>query len=187
MKLGKKQVVYGAVLGLAAVAFVIDRLCFSPEDAGAATAPTALQKPAAKEATAATPAVTTSPLESIPAGWLAERLRSATAGSDVPSRDVFAVPACWRPKPNVAAASVAPLPSPKPKLFGEIFRREHHLVAVMIEAGGGRADVDGKLISIGSVIDGFHLISLNRQSARFVRGSEQVSLSIADPNSSTGQ
>ena len=46
MKLGKKQATYGAVLGLAAVAFVIDRLCFSPENAGAATAPAAVEKSA---------------------------------------------------------------------------------------------------------------------------------------------
>lgn len=187
MKLGKKEAIYGAVLGLAAVAFVIDRICFSPEDAGAATAPASLQKQTAKEATAARPAVAATSSEAIPAGWLAQRLRTATKGPDVSSRDVFAVPACWRPEPKVAAARTAPAPEPKPQLFAEAFRREHHLIAVMIESGGGQAFVDGKLISIGTSIDGFRLVSLRRQSARFVRGSEQVCLSVADSGNGTGQ
>jgi hypothetical protein len=187
MKLGKKQATYGAVLGLAAVAFVIDRLCFSAENAGAATAPAAVEKSVPSQAPAATPVVATFSAESIPAGWLAERLRAATPGSDQTSRDVFALPACWRPAPKVAVASVATALAPKPQLFGETFRHEHHLVAVMIEAGTGRAVVDGKLISIGGSIDGFRLVSLSQQAARFVRGNEQVSLSIADSGNATGQ
>lgn len=187
MKLGKKEAVYGAVLGLAAVAFVIDRAFFSPENAGAATAPASVQKPSVHDAQPPTPIAATASSESIPAGWLAERLRAATSGSDHSSRDVFAVPACWRPPPKVAVARVGATPAPKAQLFAETFRREHHLVAVILEAGSGRAVVDGKLISIGGSIDGFRLASLNRQSARFVRGNEQVCLSIADSASGTGQ
>lgn len=187
MKLGKKEAAYGAVLGLAAVAFVIDRMFFSPDDAGAATPHASVEKPAAHEAQAAAPVAATASSESIPAGWLAERLRAATSGTDQSSRDVFAVPACWRPAPKVAVAPVAAVAAPKPKLFGETFRREHHLVAVMIEAGRGRAVVDGKLVTVGDAIDGFRLVSLSRQAARFVRGSEQVCLSIADSAGGTDQ
>lgn len=187
MKLGKKQATYGAVLGLAAVAFVIDRMCFSPENAGAATTPAAVEKPAPGEAPAATPVVAASSAESVPAGWFAERLRAATSDSTQSARDVFSMPACWRPAPKAAVGPVATSAAPKPQLFGETFRHEHHLVAVMIEAGSGRAVVDGKLISVGASIDGFRLVSLSRQVARFVRGNEQVCLSIADPGNGMGQ
>jgi hypothetical protein len=34
------------------------------------------------------------------------------------------------------------------------------------------------MVSVGNSIDGFQLVALGRQSARFIRGEEQVSLSL---------
>lgn len=182
MKLGKKQAAYGAVLGLAAVAFVVDRVFFTPESAEASSRPAAVEKPAAGEASEVSPAssASASAAPAIPAGWLAERFRNA-GGSDEPTRDVFAVPACWRPAPKVVAV-VAATPS-KPKLLGGAFRRNHHLTAVLIETGNSRAVVDGNLVCIGGSIDGFRLVSLTRQAARFIHGVEQVDLTIGQPES----
>jgi hypothetical protein len=171
MKLGKKQTAYGVVLGLAAAGFVVDRLFFTPTAAEAAAPHAAPASPALAAPQSPSASTVTPP---IPAGWLAERLRGASADSDNQLRDVFAVPASWRPAPKAAAAEAAP----KPKLFGDQFRTEHHLEAVVIDGRKSRAVVDGQMVSVGISIDGFQLVALGRQSARFIRGEEQVSLSL---------
>jgi hypothetical protein len=97
MKLGKKQAAYGVVLATAAVAFVVDRAFFSPPSAAAATMPATPEKPASiesAEASVISPAVAR---QTIPAGWLAERFRVAADTSSLELRDVFAVPANWKP------------------------------------------------------------------------------------------
>jgi hypothetical protein len=176
MKLGKKQTAYGVVLGLAAAGFVVDRLFFTPATAEAAVPKTTLAAPAV-EVPSAAPAQAAAP--SIPAGWLAERLRAATSDSNNQLRDVFAVPASWRPAPKAAPAEIAP----KAKLFGEQFCSEHHLEAVVIDGKKGRAVVDGQLVSVGNSIDGFQLVTLTPQSAQFVRGQERVSLALTNAQS----
>ena len=180
MKLGKKQTAYGVVLGLAAAGFVVDRLFFTPATAEAAAPHVTPASPA--PAASPSPSPATAP-QSIPAGWFAERLRGAAPDSDNQLRDVFAVPASWRPAPKAVAAEAAP----KPKLFGEQFRSDHHLEAVVIEGRKSRAVVDGQLVSVGSTIDGFQLVALGRQSARFVRGEEQVSLSLNSAQTPTAR
>lgn len=182
MKLGRKQTIYGVVLGAAAVAFVIDRIFFSPPAAGAAPAMTA--RPAHAEPQAA-PAVPVTVSQAVPAGWLADRLRAATRKSsqdlhDAGLRDVFVAPAGWRP----ARPATAVVSAPKVPLFADAFRREHHLGGIVIEGHNSRAIVDGQLIPVGQEFDGFRLVSLSRQSAQFVRGEEQVLLSLPDATAS---
>jgi hypothetical protein len=164
------------VLAIAAAGFVVDRVFFTPASAEAAAAPKVVLAPVAAELPAAAPIATTAP--AIPAGWLAERLRTATAGSDNDNtpRDVFAAPASWRPAPKVVAA----VATPKPQLFAEQFRHDHHLTAVVIDGRHGRAVVDGQLVAVGDSIDQFRLTTLTRQSARFVHGDETVSLALTD-------
>lgn len=178
MKLGKKQTAYGVVLGLAATGFVVDRLFFTPATAEAAAPHVAAASPATTAPPSPSPSTAIQP---IPAGWLAERLRGSSPDSDNQLRDVFAVPASWRPAPKAAAAEVAL----KPKLFGDQFRSEHHLEAVVIDGRKSRAVVDGQMVSVGNSMDGFQLVALDRKSARFIRGEEQVSLSLNSAQSPT--
>jgi hypothetical protein len=178
MKLGTKQKAYGAVLALAVTGFVVDRLFFTPAESSAANVPAAHPSPA-EPAPAPSASPITGDAQAAPAGWLAERLRAAvpaTPGNDL--RDVFAVPASWRP-----VAKSAPVAAPsaaRPQLLGEQFRREHHLMAVLIEGRNGRAVVDGQLVPVGGNVAGFRLVRIDPRSAQFTRGDEQVSLTLAE-------
>lgn len=181
MKLGTKQKAYGAVLALAVTGFIVDRLFFTPAESAAANVPAA--HPAAATAGESAPALAATPsagdAQAAPAGWLAERLRAAApATPDNNLRDVFAVPASWRP---VARSAPVAAPSPvKPQLLGEQFRREHHLIAVLIEGRNGRAVVDGQLVPVGGSVAGFRLVAVTPRSAQFMHGDEQVSLTLAE-------
>ena len=174
MKLGKKQTAYGVVLGLAAAGFVVDRLCFTP--AGADAAPIAADTPATSQKPAAAPAPTET-VQVIPAGWLADRLRTTAVSSDNDLRDVFAAPASWKPAPKVVAVAAVPA---APQLLGDQFRHDHHLEAVVIRGKSSRAVVDGQLVSVGGMIAGFQLEGISTQSAQFTHGSERVSLTLAN-------
>jgi hypothetical protein len=182
MKLGTKQKAYGLVLGLAATGFVVDRLFFTPAETAAANVPVARPVPAAG-GSAPDPAPTTAApggAEAAPAGWLAERLRAAGAApSDKDLRDVFAVPASWRPVKAVVAATPAARPA-RAQLLGEQFRHDHHLIAVLIEGRNGRAVVDGQLVPVGGAIAGFRLVSVTQHSAQFTYGDEHVVLAMTD-------
>lgn len=179
MKLGRKQTIYGVVLGAAAIAFVIDRIFFTPASAEAAVPP-AMARPAAVETLAVPPAVpVTASCQAIPAGWLAGRLRAAAPAANADLRDIFVAPASWRPAKPVAA-----IVAPKTQLFADAFRREHHLGGIVIDGRNSRAVVDGQLIPVGQSFDGFRLVSLSREAAQFVRGDEQVLLTLPDATTS---
>lgn len=181
MKLGKKQTVYGAVLAVAGVAFVIDRVLFTPPGADGATTAAVTVKPALAEQTTVPAGPAMESPQAIPAGWLAQRLRATDAQSEGDVRDVFAAPASWRPAKAAAPVAAAQ----KARLFAEAFRHDHHLGGIVIDGRNSRAVVDDRLIPVGQSFDGFRLVSLNRDSAQFVRGDEQVLLTLPDAGSSS--
>lgn len=181
MKLGKKQKAYGAVLALAAVGFVVDRLFFAPPSSEAANVGDAPVGPTGAPAVSG-PAEPRTAVEAqaAPAGWLAARFRAAPGGSDNDLRDVFVIPASWRPTVKSLAAA------PKAELLGEQFRKEHHLEAVVIDGKRGRAVVDGQLVPIGGAVAGFRLVAITQRSAEFVHGDEHVSLTLTDAADASG-
>jgi hypothetical protein len=184
MKFGIKQKAYCAVLGLAVAGFFVDRLFFTPAESEAANlgpAQTSAAPGPSRSPSGSALAAPAGESEAVPAGWLAERIRAAApVAADNELRDVFVAPVGWRPAPKVVVATAPAPAAPKRQLLGEQFRREHHLIAVLIEGRIGRAVVDGQLVPVGGTVAGFRLVSVDRRSALFTHGDEQVSLALSD-------
>jgi hypothetical protein len=154
MKIGKKQKIYGSVLGAALVAWGVDAMFFeSPETpnrevASAAVAPRAQAAPEPVSSTAV-PVVAQEDSNQ----WLGSRLRDwSEKNPDATNqvRDIFSPPASWIPQKPAA-------PPPAPGKVAEDFRRDHHLTAVVLGASGGSAVIDGRLLHIGQTVGGCRL------------------------------
>ena len=162
MKISKKQKIYGSVLGAALVAWGVDAMFFeSPEapnreGASAAVAPRAQAAPEPVPSTAA-PVVA----QEDSSQWLGARLREwSEKNPDATDqvRDIFAPPASW----------ITQKPAPTPGKAAEDFRRDHHLMAVVLGASGGSAVIDGRLLHIGQTVGGCRLKSVSSGCADLV-------------------
>lgn len=173
---------YAAVLGIAAVGFVLDRTVFSDAPLGPEAAKAELTSPAR---TAGAPAAPREPEPDRSAVLaLVEKLRTIEQSGPIgpPSRsDAFALNHSGTT--GIDAAS-APGNDPAEDGSAAAFRKSHRLRAVLVPKGGvSRVMVDNDTLVIGEELDGFTLESIDAKkgssgAATFVSGTTRVELIV---------
>jgi hypothetical protein len=165
MKLSMKQIIYGSLLAAAGVAWAIDAAFFGPPAAAHAAPPApdsstnAAAKPNAGEV-----AVGDGPehlLTTRLQNWAVEH--STTLGE---MSDVFQPPVAIKPV-TVVVARPQTQPAEDPAV---VFNRQHRLIAIVLDSGGGYALIDGRILRVGQAIGEEKLIGLSRGRARFISG-----------------
>lgn len=175
MKLSMKQAVYGALLAIAGVAFVIDRIYFA-EPAKAQAAPELPVAPAP------TPAVSLAPIAEPSDGLISDHLKSLPSIDLKLMPDAFAPSKAWLSAiqpPPATLPSLPPAPPPDTTDHRAIaFAAAHKLSAVLKSHNGGAAIVDGEMIQVGQMLDGYTLTSIQSGSVRFTSGDSVVDLTM---------
>ncbi len=180
-KLTRNQKVYVAVLGVALLVLVCDQLLFSPGKAGAAetaafhpsVSPTARAKATADRIPELLAAVRK------PEDTLASRLAvvAETQSLDVENmNDAMRAPAHWFPVEGAAPPVVVEATGSHEAALK--FRSTHQLNAVMANADGGYAIVNGRPLRIGQEITGFTLVEVRARSVVFENAGSIVELRL---------
>lgn len=199
----KSQKVAAGLLGLAIIAFVVDRWVIGIEDEGAAgaTAPVratvaapagAAAKPAAQPATVeAVAAQPTGQPTGQPAS-LASRLAALDEAMRL-SREAIAN--AFRPSDAWIAAAAPPVVTPPkaevvpprpaaPKVdHAAVFARRHKLTAVINDGRRGMAIVNGRLYKVGQRVGGFKLIDVGLTEAVFLGMGTEATLHLPGQSS----
>ncbi len=167
MKTTKSQKVSFAVLGLAVSAFVIDRICFTPGSAVAASPVAELVSNGASKVEAAVAGQASAAAD----GLIASKLNSLQ-GIDLDQvRNAFQPSKAWVSAQHPAIAH-------QEHAVQIDFSATHKLTAIMASKTGGVAMVDGVPVRVGQKVDGFKLVSVNSRSAVFSSGGAQVTLQL---------
>lgn len=165
MKVTKQHKVLAGILVLGGLAVGMDRLVFLKESAPQQPETPADYAVAAPTAQAAH-AVATTPVVS-----LAQRLRQAAErASGNTSRDAFCVGPAW---PTPAKATPA-------DNAAEQFRQSHRLTGVVSSAGRAHAMIDGKIVAVGQVVDGYRLASIEHRTVTFEANDSKVVLNMVE-------
>jgi len=182
MKVTLQQKITFGVLGLAAIAFVVDRCTSSSTPAAAlAMVPAAPKVGAAARAAAAKAATNNAPASESLASLasFSERLQQVAGAQQVDAahaNDAFVPSTQWagsrRENDSDAAERLA---------AANQFREHHKLLAVILSGKGGIALLDGKPLRPGQSIEGFKLTEIHERSAIFTRGQAQVQLNVVAP------
>jgi hypothetical protein len=177
MKVSLERKVLIGALGLGALAFVLDRTVFSAggdaaEPASAADASAYVVKPSAGPQALAK----VIPGNETRTSSLAGRLRASSSArlGAYELRDAFMPSPAWQP--------AAVLEEPAARSTAQ-FAARHHLNGVLASSGersssGGHALVDGKIIAVGQLVDGFRLVSVSHRSAAFESADGRVVLEM---------
>ncbi|HOB76326.1 MAG TPA: hypothetical protein PKG54_17585 [Phycisphaerae bacterium] len=171
--MNRKRWIYASVLGIALVAFIVDRLFLASPQAAEA-------KPASPDPGAARPAPSpTDRPQNAPfvndasLAWL-EKLAPAGA-----ARDIFASPDWLESKQaNAQATTAGEEEEDSQPGSAEAFEAAHRLQATTVMGRGGLAVVDGQCLSVGETLDGFRLVRVEAGQVEFRRGSQRVTLSL---------
>lgn len=204
----KSQKVALALLGLAVVAFVVDRFVIGTDETtavaaadefepartaspGTAGRSVAAPQPAGRSASvvaAENPVASLAAATSQPAS-LASRLAAldqAMRLSRDSVADAFRPSAAWvaasqPPPPPDPAAAPAPTQKPAPPKvdYGAVFAKRHQLTALMNDGRGGMAIVNGRLYKVGQSVGGFRLIDVGLTEAIFLGKGTEVTLKLA--------
>lgn len=186
MQWTKQQKVYGAVLGLAVVAFGVDRWVIGHDDEAADAAhvadvaPRQSRRPAPVQRSAegrATAALVPAPAPLAPS-TLASRLEEAARVQRLnleQINDAFRPSTAWVGTPRTA--TVAEL-----RDEARDFLQRHRLTAVMKQTAGGVAIIDQKTVAVGQSLDGFRLVAVKDRSAVLRRGGQRVELRLPEEN-----
>jgi|WetSurMetagenome_2_1015567.scaffolds.fasta_scaffold135875_2 hypothetical protein len=172
MKLDKPKIAMLALLALAVVGLAVDRLFLTSPATAPQPASASISGPAASlPPSSATPVV----VPAVPAGadGIVERLRLAGKGlSLAPAalKDAFVPAESWLVKPNPAVTPTAVTTAVPVVDSGGRFISEHKLTSVLIDAGGGIAVVNDKVLRVGQEIDGYRLVRLAPGVAEFTGG-----------------
>jgi hypothetical protein len=207
----KSQKLSAAVLGLAVVAFGVDRWVLpAPDGAGGggddssslvvsrgSAAPSTPRVAAGPDAAKAGPTAAGTP-GAAQVVTLASRLAAIAEARgfafDGTGGDAFRPADAWLdaadPVKVAAAAAAAPATPAKPAAaaprkpavkkvdHAALFRSGHALTAVMKKQDGGMAIVDGKLVALGQIVDGFKLTRVGLADATFTGKGTTVTLRI---------
>ena len=92
--------------------------------------------------------------------------------------DPFAASSAW-----AAPVAVAPIVAPKP--VTEDFRKTHILSALMQSSHGGMAIVNGRMLKVGDVVDGYKLLSISATSATLTNQTAPVQLQMVGTSDNT--
>ena len=198
----KSQKVAGAVLGLAVVAFCVDRFVLSPPGGeqpaeaaaqfvvktSATSGSSSSDKPAAIPPATPANANAAAVTSATNAMTLASRLQAMGETRRLayePSGDAFRPSDAWviasQPKPAASAATAKRAPARAvPKVdHAALFLRRHKLSAVMAKQDrGGMAIVDGKMLALGQTFDGFKLTHVGTADATFTGKGTRVTLKV---------
>jgi len=203
MKITTRQWVWVVGLGLAATAFLVDRLWLSGETGGTAHVQASIRPeapgtaggsashppavPGASGASAARAADRSAPQPTTPAvaagvararpGSLADRLTAFAASQELDpatTKDAFVPPESWVVRPK--PADPPPEPPPPPPEPATRFGDDHTVTAVFLSDQGGGAIVNGRFLRIGGLIDGYRLVRVTASGAVLEAGGRQVEL-----------
>lgn len=192
MKLTRERKIYAGLLAVAAVALLADQLFFADGPAAAqagsaalVVAPAPVDHPAAMPA--ATPGIDLGQVdlqltELNTANSLAHRLAAVARQHDLRVNEVgnaFEPSAQW-----VAAPPPPQAPVELPSTRGRDFEARHKLTAVVVNARGGLAMVDGAPLKVGEQVEGFVLVSVMPTSAMFRSGDVEAVLELKLPGDS---
>jgi hypothetical protein len=167
--------VFLAFLGLALVALAVDRLVLSsgtlsPKSAAAAPslAPDVSRGSVVATASKPHPRLTAGASDTAPPTRpaLTERLEAvAKAYGCEPecTREAFLPPDAWRVQPQ----EPPPPPEPVPIDLAAEFVKKHRLTSILVGGSTSRAIIDGRVMAVGTEIDGFRLTRLVPQGAIF--------------------
>jgi len=176
VKLTKQRKVYAAFLGLAAVAFIADRMMFQPAGAGAATLPQDGEATPAEAAAEASGAAKPSPAAaSEPMGpTLSEKLATAPGAVDS-TRNPFQQP--WR------GVTVSPATGGKSKAGDELvtaseFAAKYELTAVSKLNEVTVAVIGNAARQVGAVVEGWKLVAIEDRTVTLERGTQRVTLAL---------
>lgn len=168
-----KRWIYAGFLVVASSAFIVDRFILGEPQAAAAepVSASAAQPPAPRRRAA--PVRPADKDESVDPSlsWL-EALTTTSI-----TRDLFA-PLSSRG----AGGRLSPLKAPDPGPTSvELFASAHTLQATYVDSNRRFAVVDGRILAVGSVFDGFRLARVGARDAEFERDQEKALLVIPAP------
>jgi hypothetical protein len=177
VNLTKERKIYLGLLGLGIVALGADRLTRNaPADkAREADAAVPLVAPAAAVPRAADKPSPHAPTTAPARASLAALLRRCAATRPAPARqsaDVFRVSAAW-PGAVAPAAAAAARPDPVAR-----FRAAHRLTGVLLSDDDRRAIIDGRALAVGERLDGFTLVSVDKDRAVLAAKQGRVILTL---------
>ena len=173
MTLNGRQKVGVAVLAVGLGALAVDRVFVLPQNAPASEKKgfvdvyTATSSPGAVAATPATSARVTV-AERLEAVWSDKRLTFEAP------RDLFSLPNSWR------RASGPATPDRSTVGAAGRFSAAHSLEAIIIDAYGDRALIDDKLVRLGERLDGYALVSVEKEFVVFEGNGERITLRLAE-------
>ncbi|HOD80292.1 MAG: hypothetical protein BWX88_02842 [Planctomycetes bacterium ADurb.Bin126] len=177
MKLARKQIVYVAMLGLAGMALLVDRIV-GPGGGTLKTANAEYVTPVELETESPASAVA----EATPPQDLAGRLALLATARPIDidrSRDVFVPSPAWQGdfgRGGPVAAFDGPPADTENAL--DAFRRTRHLGAIVDGGSEMGAVVDGQFVRVGQSLDGMRLVHISRDSATFQSSQGQVELRL---------
>jgi len=180
MKLARKHIVYVAMLGLAGMALVVDRVV-GPGGGTLKVANAEYVTPVEPETGSPTLAVAEETAPQDLAGRLA--LLATARRIDIDrSRDVFVPSPAWQGDfgRGGAAAAVDGPPADAENAL-DAFRRTRHLGAIVDGGSEMGAVVDGQFVRVGQFLDGMRLVHISRDSATFQSSQGQVELRLPRP------
>lgn len=183
MKLTRERQIYAGLLVVAVGALLADQVFLVDGPASADAAPSSAAAMVQPVAAAAVPAVDARQFdfkvtELNAANSLALRLAAMARQHQLTAADVdnaFEPSVAWIATP--IAPPPAPLPSP-----GREFEARHKLTAVVTNARGGLAMVDGKPLEVGQELEQFVLIAVTPTTAMFRSGDATAVLQLNLPD-----
>lgn len=180
MKRSRERNVLIAVLGVAGVGLLIDRVVIGsdmtcPAESSAGVVEDIMADPASLLIVPDRGGDTAGPGVG-PAESLAQRLREvagkSASGDGSAPRDAFA------PGPSWAPVGVEPRAGNDAELAAETFKQDHKLEAVLVTGEQRYAVVNGQTIYVGQTLQGYRLVSVQERSAEFRAGGVTVLLGI---------
>lgn len=190
MPLTTRQKSLAGVMLLAGIAFAYDR-CTSGKPAQAEAASAELLVQPTPASSLAPSAATAGPSTST--AHLGARLADAARAQHVDplqAADAFLVPDNWPSARHVAARTSSsatttpsgPTQAELDRALAAEFVQKHHLDAVMANAAGGYAILNGQSVEVGRSVDRFKLVAVTSTSATFRHGRIQVEIRLANPS-----
>ena len=168
MKITKERGILCALMTVGLVALAVDRFAASPSQTLAHTTVPAT----AAQGFATTPVLTTAPTAPPAAPLtLAQQLRSAGADLSRLRKSAFLVPSGWDGVET--AQPIVPVESAVTR-----FLQTHRLEAVLQSDRGGNAIINGNTVTPGQTLDGFRLVSVDRNVALLEYGTVRVNLKL---------
>lgn len=178
MRLTTSHKIYASVLGVALVAFALDRAFLAP--GGAEAGETTPDAAGDTDTVQMLPPVKLIPVAAPTTRTLALSFRELAERRGLKLEDMsdpFTVPPHWLPDQATVRIGTSTDVSP-----GRRFLAAHQLNAVLANEQGGAAIIDGKRFRIGQELDGFRLVLIQRRSVVLEGEGVRVMLSLPTPS-----